>query len=117
MAATKALATLFASASNSTTAVTNSTVQNLSTAYGGIITGTITNNATAPSTGCLVTCQVSGDNTTFDTWQSFVATVTASAVTPFAFDIPLHILFTRVTFAATSTLCTCVARIEYTTGI
>lgn len=118
MAATKSSATLLASTSNAAGATTNSTTLNLSTAYGAIFTGTMTNTSTAPTLACTATCQVSIDGTTFDTWQTATASTAASAVTAFAFEIPLHAIQARVSFGGnTGTAVTCVCRAQYTTAI
>lgn len=116
MAATKSVATLESAVAGSTTVTTTSASTNLTTAYGALITGTIT-NGTAPTVGCTVTCQTSTDNTTFDTYQAMVCPTTASAVTPFVFEVPLNAMYVRMTFSATSVAVTINCRISYTTAI
>lgn len=118
MAATKSSAVLLASTSNAAAATTNSTTLNLSTYYGAIFTGSLTNGTTAPTLPCVATCQVSLDGTTFDTWQVATASTAASTVTSFAFEVPLHAIQARVSFGGnTGQAVTCVCRAQYATAI
>jgi hypothetical protein len=118
MAATKSSSTIQASTANTAGSTLNSTTLDLTTAYGAVITGTMTNGGTGPTIACTATCQVSLDGTTFDTWAAVTGVTTASAVTAFAFEVPLHVIKTRVSFSGnTGQSVTCVARAQYTTAI
>ena len=118
MAATKSSVVSLASSSNAAAATTNSATLNLSTAYGAVFTGAMTNSASAPTLPCVATCQISADGTTFDTWQAATASIAASTVTPFAFEVPMHAIQARVSFSGnTGQAVTVVCRAQYTTAI
>lgn len=118
MATTKASATLLASTSNAAGGTTNSTALDLSTAYGAVLSGTMTNGSTAPTIACTATCQVSIDGTTWDVWQSATASAAASTATAYAFEIPLHAIRVRVSFSGnTGQAVACLCRAQYTTAI
>lgn len=118
MPTVKSSATLLAATSNAAAGTTNSTTQSIATSYGAIATGTMVNGATAPTIGCTATLQVSLDGTTFDTWMAATASTTASAVTPFAFEVPMHVLQFRVSFSGnTGQAVTCLCRAQWTTAI
>lgn len=118
MAATKTSTTLLTSVSNAAGGTTNSGALVLTTAYGAICVGLITNGGTAPALPCVATLQVSGDGTTWDTWMAATASTAAGVATPFAFEVPLHAVQARVSFSGnTGQAVTCVCRAQYTTGI
>lgn len=116
---TKASATLLASTSVAAGATASSTTLNLATGYGALLLGSIANGATAPTTPCAATCQVTdAAGTTFDVLQVATASAAASAVTPFVFDIPIHAIQARVSFSGhTGQAVTCICRAQYTTAL
>lgn len=97
--ATKTLRTLVAAATtNAAAATTNGTAWNLTTALGGVLTGLVTNGATAPTVGCDFVVQISGDGTTWREYSRQTAPSTASAATAFAVEIPPGVLYARPSF-------------------
>ena len=119
MAATKAASTLLVSTSNAAGATTNSSSINLQTSYGATLTGTMTNGGTSPTNPCVATCQVSQDNSVWDTWDAVTAsTSTTQPATSFAFLVPMHVYYARVQFTGnTGQAVTVVCREMHTTGI
>lgn len=95
MAATKTLRTIIAAAtSNAAGATTTGTAIDLTTKYGGMLTAKIT-NATAPTIAATLYVYTSGDNSNFKLLYSQAATITASAIAEFAFEIPAGIMYLR----------------------
>lgn len=120
MAATKTLRTIIAAAtSNSAAGTTTGTTVDLTTKYGGVLTGKITNGGTGPTVAANFTVQVSGDNSTWKTYQVFTATNTASAVFEIPpIDIPPGVMYIRVVVDAnTAQAVTCEAFLHELTTI
>ena len=96
--------------------VTSSTLDN-STGYGAIITAKVT-NATAPTTGCTATLNVSPDGTTWYQWASMTAGVIASTSYPMQFRVEPDTIKAQITFGGVAgTAVTVEAQYEQTTGI
>lgn len=98
MAATKTSRTIQASASNSAGGTTNGTEVNLSTAYGLLVCGKITNGGTGPTVGCDMVVYVGEATTTKREFSRQTAPTTNSAVTEFVVEIPPAAMFVNVTF-------------------
>lgn len=97
MAATKSLSTIIAAAtSNAAGGTLNGTAVDLTTKYGALITGLITNGATAPTVQANAYVEVSGDNTNWKQFYVVGGGTTASAVTPFSCRIPAPVMYARV---------------------
>jgi hypothetical protein len=75
-----------------------SSAANLTANYGGVVTVQITNGATGPTSPCVATLQVSGDNTNFYPIYSGTADPTNSATTTFFWDLPPGVMYVRVQF-------------------
>lgn len=98
MAATKSLSTIIAAAtSNSAAGTTTGTAVDLTTKYGALITGLITNGGTGPTLQANAYVEVSGDNSTWKQFYVVGGGTTASAVTPFSCRIPAPAMYARVT--------------------
>lgn len=98
MAATKSLSTIIAAAtSNSAAGTTTGTAVDLTTKYGALITGLITNGGTGPTVQATATVEVSGDNINWKTFYQIGGGTTASLVTPFSCRIPAPVMYARVT--------------------
>ena len=96
---TKALTTLQASVAQAAAATTTGTALNMSTYYGGWLTGIITNGATGPTLPGILTVQTSDDNTTFRDAYVFTAGITASITYTFGIDLPWGVMFVRTKFS------------------
>lgn len=64
-----------------------------------LLTTKVTNGATGPTVGCSVTVFVSGDNTNWKTFVSFIAQTANAAVTEFPVEIPAGTMYVEVTFS------------------
>lgn len=98
MAATKTSRTIQASATNSASGSTNGTELNLSTAFGALVCGKITNGATGPTVGCSMVVYVGEATTTKREFSRQTAPVGNNAVTEFIVEIPPAAMFVNVTF-------------------
>lgn len=97
MAATKSLSTIIAAAtSNAAAATTTGTAVDLTVAYGGLITGIITNGATGPTIAASAIVEVSGDNTNWKTLYTVSGEVTANSVTSWSCSVEPGIMYARV---------------------
>ncbi|GAC1332151.1 MAG: hypothetical protein NVSMB20_03260 [Bradyrhizobium sp.] len=102
MAATHASGTLQASISLAAGGTQTSGTLDNSTGYGAIITARVTNGATGPTAGCVVTLNVSPDGTTWYQWAQQTAGVAASGVYPLAFRVEPETLKAQIVFNGTS---------------
>ncbi len=98
MAATKTSRTILASASNSAGGTTNGTELDLSTKYGALVCGKITNGATGPTVACDMVVYVGEASGTKREFSRQTAPTTNSAVTEFVVEIPPSAMFVNVTF-------------------
>lgn len=80
----------------------NSSTFDLSTALGGTMAISVANGGTGPSTGCLVTPQISTDGSTWFDMPAFRAGVTASTTYTWVVDLPAAVIKARVAFGSTS---------------
>lgn len=97
MAATKSLSTIIAAAtSNAAAGTTTGTAVDLTTKYGALITGLLTNGGTGPTVAPTAYVEVSGDNTNWKTFYTVGGDTTASSVTPFSCQIPAPTMYARV---------------------
>lgn len=95
--ATKTLRTLISAAtSNSAGGTTTSTVWDLRTAFGGILTIKITNGATGPTELAVARVQISGDNSNWKTHLTFVGPNGNNAVGEYSPPIHDGIMYLRV---------------------
>jgi hypothetical protein len=119
MPATKALSTIIAAAtSNAAAGTTTGTAVNLTTAYGGTITGLLTNGATGPTVQATATVQISGDNVNWKTFYLIGGDVTISLVTAYSCDIPPGVMYARVVVTGnTGQPVTCEAFMQAITAI
>jgi hypothetical protein len=98
MAATKTSRTILASTSNSASSTTNGTELNLSTAYGALVCGKITNGGSGPTVGCDMVVYVGESTGTKREFSRQTAPTTSSAVTEFVVEVPPSAMFVNVTF-------------------
>lgn len=70
----------------------------ISSGSGGVISGTITNGATAPTSPCTVELQISSDGTTWRTIDKVGTGTGASTAYDFAFDVPENIVNVRLLY-------------------
>lgn len=98
MAATKSATTIQTSATNTAGSTATSSAVSLTTAYGMLITGLITNGATGPTVPCDFVVEVSNDNTNWRTYARYSAGVTNSAAYPFAVEVPPSAMYARTVF-------------------
>lgn len=97
MPSTKSLSTIIAAAtSNAAAGTTTGTAVDLTTRYGGLITGLLTNGATGPTIQATAFIEVSGDNVNWKELFRVGSDVTANLVTPFSCDIAPGIMYARV---------------------
>ena len=96
--ATKTLRSIQASATNTATSTTNSTTWDARTAYGGLVSGYITNGGTGPTIGCDFNIQVSTDGTNWRDYVRSTAGLTASAIYYFGFEFGPSVMYARVQF-------------------
>ena len=97
MAATKSLSTIIAAAtSNAAAGTTTGTAVDLTTKYGALITGLITNGATGPTLQANAYVEVSGDNTNWKQFYVVGGGTVANAATPFSCRIPAPAMYARV---------------------
>lgn len=97
MAATKALSTIIAAAtSNTAGSTTTGTAVDLTTKYGALITGLLTNGATGPTVAPTAYVEVSGDNTNWKQFYPIGGDTTANSITPFSCEIPPAVMYARV---------------------
>ena len=98
MAATKSAVTIQTSASNTAGSTTTASAVDLTTAYGMLITGKITNGGTGPTVACDFVVEVSNDNSAWKTLARYTAGTTNSAVYEFAVDVPQSTMYARTVF-------------------
>ena len=97
MPATKALSTIIAAGTgNAALATTTGTAVNLLTAYGGIITGLLTNGATGPTIQAVAFVETSGDNTNWKEVAQVGGGVTAGVITPLSYPVDPGVMYARV---------------------
>lgn len=96
--ATKTARTIVASV---TDGLSKSGSLDISTALGLLVTARVVNGGTPPSTGCLVTVNVSTDGTNWRKYTSLRAGVTASEVYDFPVSIAGPAMHAQVTFGTT----------------
>lgn len=107
MASTKTSRTILASVSNAAGATTNGTELDLSTKYGALVCGKITNGGTGPTIGCDMVVYVGESTGTKREFSRQTGSVTNSAVTEFVVEIPPSAMFINVTFSGnTGQACT-----------
>lgn len=94
----KTLRTLQASTSNAAGATTTSSIIDLTTKFGGILTVKATNGATGPTIGCTIYVEISGDNTNWKNFSTFTHVIVANAVGEWAVDVPSGVMYLRVRF-------------------
>lgn len=100
MAATKSLSTIIATGTTSAIGTpTAGTAIDLTTKYGALITGLITNGGTGPSVQAVAYVEVSGDNASWKQFYSVAGGTTASVSTPFSCRIPPEVMYARVRVA------------------
>lgn len=98
MASTKTSRTIQASASNSAGGTTNGTELDLSTKYGALVCGKITNGGTGPTVGCDMVVYVGESTGTKREFRRMTAGTTNSGVYEFCVEIPPSVMFVNVTF-------------------
>ena len=99
MAATKNLRTIVAAGtSNTASGTTTGTAVNLTTAYGGYLTGKITNGATGPTVACAMAVLVSGDNTNWKTVATYSGDTANSSVFEWGIEIPAGVMYVNAQF-------------------
>lgn len=100
MSATKTAKTFQASATNTAGSTTTGSTVSLTTSYGCLMTAKITNGGTGPTVACDFVVEVSNDSFSSDTKEIFRATasVTNSAVSSFAFELPASVMYARSKF-------------------
>lgn len=96
---TKTGRSLLASTTSSTSET--SSAWNLTTAFGGLLVASVVNGGTGPSTGCLVTVEVSHDNSEWIAFDSVRAGVAASTTYTWNWELR-DAMYARVTFGSTS---------------
>lgn len=99
MASTKSLATILASVACIPATPQVGTAVDLTTKYGALITGLMTNGGTGPTVALNAYVEVSGDNTNWKQFYVVSGGTVASAVTPFSCRIPSPVMYARVRFA------------------
>jgi hypothetical protein len=98
VAASKTSRTIQASASNAAGGTTNGTELDLSTKYGALVCGKITNGGTGPTVGCDMVVYVGESTGTKREFSRQTAPTTNSAVTEFVVEVPPGAMFVNVTF-------------------
>lgn len=97
MAATKSLSTIIAAGtSNAAGATATGTAVDLTTKYGALITGLLTNGGTGPTIAPTAYVEVSGDNTNWKQFYAVGGDTTASSITPYSCEIPPGVMYARV---------------------
>jgi hypothetical protein len=100
MAATKALSTIIAAATSVVVGTPQvGTAVDLTTKYGALITGIITNGGTGPTVQASAYVEVSGDNTNWKQFYVVGGGTVALTVTPFSCEIPPAVMYARVRIA------------------
>ncbi len=96
MAASKALETIIAAGtSNAAAGTTTGTAVDLTTDYGGLMTGLITNGGTGPTIAASAIVEVSGDNVNWKEIFRVTGEVTASSITPWSCAIDPGVMYAR----------------------
>jgi hypothetical protein len=98
MAATKTSRTILASVSNGAGASVNGAELDLSTKYGALIVGRITNGGTGPTIGCDFVVYVGDATGVKREFSRQTAPTTLGVVTDFVVEIPPSAMFVNVTF-------------------
>lgn len=97
MASTKSLSTIIAAAtSNAAAATTTGTAVDLTTKYGAMITGILTNGGTGPTIAPTAYVEISGDNTNWKQFYVVGGDTTASSITLYSCEIPPAVMYARV---------------------
>jgi hypothetical protein len=97
MASTKSLSTIIAAAtSNTAGSTTTGTAVDLTTKYGAMITGILTNGGTGPTIAPTAYVEISGDNTNWKQFYTVAGDTTASSITPFSCEIVPSVMYARV---------------------
>lgn len=97
MASTKSLSTIIAAAtSNTAGSTTTGTAVDLTTKYGAMITGILTNGGTGPTIAPTAYVEISGDNTNWKQFYVVSGDTTASSITPFSCEIAPSVMYARV---------------------
>jgi hypothetical protein len=118
MAATKTGTTILSSQSLAALGTVTTSVVNLTTAYGCVLTAQITNGASAPTVACGAVVKISPDGTNFYQWAAATAGVAANGAYPFAWDLPASAMYATVTFAGnTGQAVTVACQSEALTGL
>jgi hypothetical protein len=98
MAATKTARTLQASASNAAGATATGTALDLTTKYGLLVTGQVTNGATGPTVACTFSIEVSNDNSVWRPFFSGTAALGNAVVTNWTVSIGPEVMYVRSKF-------------------
>lgn len=98
MPATKTSVTIQTSATNTAGSTTTSSAVDLTTIYGMLITGKITNGGTGPTVACDFVVEVSNDNSAWKTYARYSAGTTINGVFEFAVDLPMSTMYARTVF-------------------
>lgn len=98
MAATKNSRTILASTSNGAGSTTNGTELDVSTKYGALVCGKITNGATGPTVACDMVVYVGESTGTKREFARFTALTANNGVYEFICEIPPSVMFINVTF-------------------
>ena len=98
MAATKTSRTIQASQSVAGGGTQNGTELNLSTAYGALVCGKVTNGATGPTVGCDMVVYVGESTGTKREFRRMTAGTANNGVYEFVVEIPPGAMFVNVTF-------------------
>lgn len=116
MALTKSDSTLVAS--QSVSAGGSKASSSFDPGYEALVTATIANGGSAPSTACDVIVEVSADDTTFWEYARYSAGLDASTTYSFAILIPAAVSYAKVTFTGhTGQAVTVAAVAQIVTGI
>lgn len=95
---TKTAATLVSSQSNAAGATTTGTGRNISTTFGGLVQGRITNGATGPTIPCDMVVEVSTDNTNWYQFSRQTSLTGNSVATDLEVEVPYYVMYVRVRF-------------------
>lgn len=96
--ATKTARTLQSSVSNAAGGTKTGGTVDLSTAFGMLVTGRVTNGATGPTVGCDFVLEVSHDGTDWFEFSRLVSDPGNSAVSEFAVELPASVIKARSLF-------------------
>ena len=107
---TKTYIILLASISNAAGSTKTSTTWDLTTPgkFGGLLTSRVTNGATPPTVGTIVTVNTSGNGTDWKGFQTYQAGVAANGVYDFPLEIPIGPMYVQVVFSGNTVQATTV---------